>query len=100
MNVQCCRCQRIRIEGVWRGHGGVSGAISHAYCPICLFEQREDRPWIRGSAEWNVANHWLGTKAAPKAAVIKTNLEAMMENQQELMATDMAEAQPARQSSR
>lgn len=42
MNVQCCRCQRIRIEGVWMGRTSVSGAASHTYCPTCLFEQREE----------------------------------------------------------
>ena len=47
---------------------------------------------IRGSDEWNLANRWLGTKAAPTAAALKTNLDEMMKNQQQLMETDMAEA--------
>ncbi len=46
---------------------------------------------IRGSDEWNLANHWLSTKAAPPAAIINENLNAMVRNQQELMETDMDE---------
>ncbi len=46
---------------------------------------------IRGSDEWNLANRWLGTKAAPTAFVIKENLDAMIASQKQLMATDMAE---------
>ncbi len=47
---------------------------------------------IRGGDEWNMANRWLGTKAAPTAVAIKENLDAMIASQQQLMATDMAEA--------
>lgn len=47
---------------------------------------------IRGSAEWNLANRWLGTKAAPTAFVIKEQLDAMQANQKKLMETDIAEA--------
>lgn len=47
---------------------------------------------IRGSEGWNLANLWLGTKAAPTAAAINKELRAMMVNQQELMKTDMVEA--------
>jgi methyl-accepting chemotaxis protein len=47
---------------------------------------------IRGSAEWNLANAWLGSKAAPTAFAIKKALDAMVANQQQLMVTDMAEA--------
>ncbi len=46
---------------------------------------------IRGGQEWNLANRWLGTKAAPAAFVIKENLDGMIASQQQLMATDMAE---------
>ncbi|MCP4758391.1 MAG: HAMP domain-containing protein [Planctomycetes bacterium] len=45
---------------------------------------------IRGGDEWNVANRWLGTKAAPTAFAIKENLDAMIASQKQLMATDMA----------
>ncbi len=47
---------------------------------------------IRGSSEWNLANAWLGTKAAPTAFTVKTELDAMLANQEQLMKTDMAEA--------
>ena len=47
---------------------------------------------IRGSNEWNMANLWLGTKAAPTAFAIKVELEDMMANQQQLMKTDMVAA--------
>ncbi|MES0326569.1 MAG: methyl-accepting chemotaxis protein [Gammaproteobacteria bacterium] len=43
---------------------------------------------IRASAEYNVANHWLGTKAAPEAAKITKILEDMVNNQTELLDTD------------
>lgn len=44
---------------------------------------------IRSGEEWNLANRWLGTKAAPAAFAIKTSLDAMIESQQKLMANDM-----------
>ncbi len=47
---------------------------------------------IRGSSEWNLANAWLGSKAAPTAFTIKEQLEGMAANQKELMAVDAAEA--------
>ena len=46
---------------------------------------------VRGSDEWNLANRWLGTKAAPTAFAVKENLDAMIVSQKQLMATDMAE---------
>jgi methyl-accepting chemotaxis protein len=51
--------------------------------PQAMFE-------IRGSAEWNLANAWLGTKAAPTSATINEALDGMIESQQGLMATDIA----------
>lgn len=47
---------------------------------------------VRGSDAWNKANLWLGTKAAPTAFAIKTELDGMMANQQQLMNTDMVSA--------
>ena len=47
----------------------------------------------RSSSEWNLANAWLGTKAAPTAFVIKEQLDAMQANQKQLMATDITEAE-------
>ncbi len=46
---------------------------------------------VRGGDEWNLANTWLGTKAAPTAFAIKENLDAMIASQKQLMTTDMAE---------
>jgi len=43
---------------------------------------------IRGSKAWNLANLWLGTKAAPAAGAIMGELEGMVANQQQLMAAD------------
>jgi len=36
---------------------------------------------IRGSQEWKLSNYWLGARAAPEAAVILTELKAMVQNQ-------------------
>ena len=47
---------------------------------------------IRGGNEWNVANTWLGTKAAPTAFAIKEQLDSMAANQKKLLATDMLES--------
>ena len=43
---------------------------------------------IRGSKQWNVANYWLGTRAAPEAAKINKILEEMVANQRELLQKD------------
>ncbi len=53
---------------------------------------------IRGSKEWNLANYWLGTKAAPRAAAIMSGLAAMVENQNKLMANDIATSHSASKS--
>ena len=52
-----------------------------AQYPALMFKQRS-------SAEWNLANHWLGTKAAPKAKAIMGILRAMRVNQHALENTD------------
>ena len=44
---------------------------------------------IRGSNEWNLANNWLGTKAAPTAGKIVAILNKMVANQQALMESDV-----------
>ena len=40
MDVQCCVCRRVRIEGNWRSEGGrrPRGRYSHTYCPRCYDE--------------------------------------------------------------
>ena len=47
---------------------------------------------LRGRADWNLANAWLGTKAAPTAKAITEQVEAMMASQQNLLETDMVKA--------
>ncbi len=47
---------------------------------------------IRGGKEWNLANLWLGTKAAPAGFAIKEQLDSMLANQQQLMAADTKES--------
>lgn len=53
--------------------------------PPLMFEHR-------GAKDWNKANFWLGSKAAPVAFKIKEDLDAMVANQQELMDADMGTA--------
>ncbi|MFQ5508203.1 MAG: methyl-accepting chemotaxis protein [Leptospirillia bacterium] len=50
---------------------------------------------IRNSPQWNLANNWLGTKAAPEAGKIKGWLNEMIENQKGLAATDIKAAHEA-----
>jgi methyl-accepting chemotaxis protein len=44
---------------------------------------------IRGGNGWNVANKWLGTKAAPTAFAIKTELNKMKASQTKLLESDL-----------
>ena len=44
---------------------------------------------IRGSEEWNRANHWLGTRAAPTAKAIVGILQKMVADQKQLLGQDM-----------
>ena len=53
---------------------------------------------IRGGKEWNIANLWLGTKAAPTAFKIKTELDAMIKDQKALMRMDIQSAKDSSQS--
>ena len=50
---------------------------------------------IRGGKEWNLANRWLGTKAAPTAFAIKEALDGMATSQQQLLAADMTKGKEA-----
>ncbi len=43
---------------------------------------------IRGGDSWNLANQWLGTKAAPRARQIKSVLGEMLVSQENLVKTD------------
>ena len=62
-----------------------SARVEFSPLPPKMFE-------IRGGKAWNLANLWLGTKAAPTAGVIMEELSGMVANQQQLMATDAAKA--------
>jgi len=45
---------------------------------------------IRGGKDWNLANYWLGTKAAPEAGKIMSQLVPMVRNQEKLTENDIA----------
>jgi len=51
---------------------------------------------IRASNEWNLAQNWLGTKAAPKATAIKEALSAMLQSQLDLVVKETGEYNAAR----
>ncbi len=53
------------------------------------FEQLPEQMFsIRESTEWNVANKYLGTEAAPRAALALQILDSMIENQESLLSND------------
>jgi methyl-accepting chemotaxis protein len=57
-----------------------------------IFSILPDRMFeIRGGDEWNLANRWLGTKAAPTAFAIKEQLNGMIDSQKNLLSGDMIE---------
>ncbi|NOX76018.1 MAG: methyl-accepting chemotaxis protein [Gammaproteobacteria bacterium] len=45
---------------------------------------------LRNGKDWNLANYWLGTKAAPKAAAIMDILDKMRASQDKLATADRA----------
>lgn len=47
---------------------------------------------LRSNDDWNKANYWLGTKAAPKASKILSLLTKMKTSQQQLLLEDIQEA--------
>jgi len=46
---------------------------------------------IRSGDEWNLANHWLETQAAPTASKVKAMLNEMTKLQEQLLENDVAE---------
>lgn len=51
MTVQCCKCKRIRVNGRWLPAASAAGcAVSHSYCPECLFEANVEMFNERASA--------------------------------------------------
>ncbi len=49
----------------------------------------------RGGDEWNLANFWLGTRAAPVAKSINTILQGMVANQKKLLNAEMKKGKEA-----
>lgn len=49
----------------------------------------------RSADNWNKANFWLGTKAAPRATAIQTMLQQMRVSQQTLMSNDLEQLNEA-----
>ncbi|MCH7500906.1 MAG: HAMP domain-containing protein [Nitrospinae bacterium] len=47
---------------------------------------------IRAGKEWNLANYWLGLKAAPVAFKIKAHLYEMVDSQKRLLGNDLTAA--------
>jgi len=43
---------------------------------------------LRGQKDWNLANYWLGSKAAPLGAELVSILKSMSKNQQQLLQND------------
>lgn len=43
---------------------------------------------LRNGEDWNIANYWLKTKAAPTTSLITETLEVMVDNQKLLLETD------------
>ncbi|NOQ81422.1 MAG: HAMP domain-containing protein [Methylophaga sp.] len=52
---------------------------------------------LRGEKDWNLANYWLGTKAAPVGAELVSILNAMAANQQNLLQDDAKQSLVAQQ---
>ncbi len=52
---------------------------------------------LRGGKDWNLANYWLGTKAAPVGAELVSILKAMSVNQQHLLQNDAKQSLVAQQ---
>ncbi len=41
MEIQCCECRRVRVDGMWISRKDGSRRVSHTYCPVCLCAMRE-----------------------------------------------------------
>jgi len=52
---------------------------------------------LRGQDDWNLANYWLGTKAAPIGAELVSILKSMSKNQQQLLQQDSKQSLIAQQ---
>ena len=36
MVIQCCVCDKVRVDGEWIPPTSTEGMVSHTYCPRCL----------------------------------------------------------------
>ncbi len=95
-----------RFDGMWAKNVTRFGDLQRnraLFSPeqVKLFEEFEDARRIfsplpsemfeiRSGKEWNLANRWLGTKAAPTAGRIVAVLDGMAVNQQKLLSDDSA----------
>ncbi|MFT5852231.1 MAG: methyl-accepting chemotaxis protein [Colwellia sp.] len=52
---------------------------------------------LRGNKDWNLANYWLGSKAAPVGAELVSILKAMSTDQQKLLKEDAKQSLEAQQ---
>jgi len=66
-------------QSAWKNYSSLHTKFAK-YPPI-MFKQR-------GDVDWNLANHWLSTKAAPKAKAIMAILRDMRFDQHKLEAAD------------
>jgi len=58
------------------------------------FERLPQRMFnLRNAEDWNKANYWLGTKAAPRATNILSLLDDMKASQEQLLITDIKDTQ-------
>lgn len=66
-------------RNAWNSYSSIRNEFSEY--PALMFKQR-------AADDWNLANHWLGTKAAPKAKAIMGILQGMRINQNKLEKID------------
>jgi methyl-accepting chemotaxis protein len=52
---------------------------------------------LRGQKDWNTANYWLGSRAAPLGAELVSILKSMSNNQQQLLQDDAKQSQAIQQ---
>lgn len=83
-----------RFTDLSNNYNGLSGSQQKAFNSFKTardeFKQYPPKMFeLRGNEDWNIANYWLKTKAAPVASKVTASLEDMVENQKELLDTDI-----------
>ncbi|WP_299774868.1 methyl-accepting chemotaxis protein [uncultured Pseudoteredinibacter sp.] len=71
---------RLQANSNWSNYGDSRSSFKAVADSIINSRQADD---------WNLANYWLGTKAAPRASAVQVNLTEMRKNQNELMKADV-----------